>query len=110
MDRQMIINRLTQLPAEIEQAEMDLFDAQLRATKARDILANKEAQLYLDGIIDGKNAEIRSAQLKEHTAAERDAILAAENQVALARINLNRVLNQFKAYRAIAGLIESEVA
>lgn len=110
MDRQMIIDRLTQLPGEIEKAEMDVFDAQLRSTKARDVLANKEAQLYLDGAIDGKNAEVRAAQLKENTKAEREAIAAADNQVALARINLNRVLNQFKAYRAIAGMLETGVA
>lgn len=107
MDRQAIIDRLIDLPAEIEAAEKDLFDAQLAVTKARDLLAGKENQLLLDGAIDGKNAETRAAQLKELTKAERDAIATAENQLALVKMELNLKLNQFKAYRAIAGIIAS---
>lgn len=106
MDRQIIIEKLAFLPAEIAGVEAGVLTAQLAVAEAKDILANKEAQLYLDGTIDGKNAEIRAAQLKEYTFAERETIVTAETKMALARIELNRLLNQFKAYRTIAGMFE----
>lgn len=110
MDKQIIIDKLLRLPEEIKSAELAVIDAQVVVTKAKEALMRKENQLILDRLIDGKNAEIRGAQLKEFTKVEREAVNIAENKLALARMELNQLLNQFKAYRAIAELLESEVA
>lgn len=106
MDRQVVTDRLLELPGEIETAETDVFNAQLIFMEAKDDYAYKEAALYLEGKIDGKNAEVRAAQLKDFTTLERHAVTTADNQVVLARIKLNRLINEFKAYRAIAGMLE----
>lgn len=109
MDRQAIIDRLTELPKEIAKTEHELYTLSLDVKGAKEELMRAENQLYLDGKIDGKNAEVRAAQLKESTIKERNAIHVAENKVELARIKLNELLNEFRAYRTIARILEAEV-
>ncbi len=111
MERELVIQRLEQLPMEIERAEKNLIDAVMAQTAAVDALKEKESSLQLSGLIDGKNAEIRQAQLAEKTKPERDAVKTAEAEVSEAKMVYNYKLNEFKAARAIAGLLqESGVA
>lgn len=102
MTKQDLIIKLRELPGEIYLAEMAILEAQEGVTKAKDILSAKEAALYAEGKIDGKNAEIRNTQLKQLTTAERNNIAIAENALNLARIGFNQLQNTFVAYRAIA--------
>jgi hypothetical protein len=106
MDRKKIIGRLLEMPSEIFNAETEIFDAQCELLRAKDILTAKEAELYAEGKIDGKNAEIRSAQLKQLTTAERNIIATAENNINLARITFNHLYNEFKMLQTVAYLIE----
>jgi hypothetical protein len=101
-----LINKLSGLPGEIHFAEMAIFGAQDGVTKAKDILSVKEADLYSEGVIDGKNAEIRTAQLRQLTTPERNEIAKAENALSMARIAFNQLQNYFTAYRAIAGMLK----
>lgn len=98
--------RLSTLPDEIYLAEMKIFEMQNNVTEAKEALSAKEADLYIQGVIDGKNAEIRNAQVKQFTAKERMAISVAENKVNQARIELNKLQNTLTAYRAIAYMLK----
>jgi len=106
MDRKEIIERLFSLPEEIRTAELDVFSQQLGITSAKDVLSAKEAELYTEGVIDGKNAEIRTAQLRQLTIKERNDVARAENDANMARIKLNYLHNEFKALQTVAYLIE----
>ena len=101
-----LIEKLSTLPDEIYLAEIAIFETQNKVTVAREQLGIKEANLYDQGLIDGKNAEIRNAQLKQMTTPERNDIAIAENQVNLARINFNQLQNTLLACRAIAGMLK----
>jgi hypothetical protein len=65
-----------------------------------------EDVLQLSGVIDGKNAEIRSSQLRAKTANERQGIQRAENKLSIARAHLNRLNNELAVYRAITAMLK----
>lgn len=114
MNKQQIVDRLISLPAEIAKAEEVIINCQKSLEIARNMLADMEADLIngkIDGVkIDGKNAEQRSAQLREATKAERNAITICEHDLQVARVRLNTLLNELKALRAVAGMLSGEVA
>lgn len=106
MNREQIIARLLEMPEEIYNAEIAIFDAQVQILGVKDILAAREAELYAEGKIDGKNAEIRSGQLRQLTTAERNNVATAENNLNSARITFNHLHNEFKMLQIVAYLIE----
>lgn len=106
MNREQIIARLLKLPGAIYDAEMAIYDALMVVCEAKEFLATKEANLYAEGKIDGKNAEIRSGQLRQLTTAERNNVMSAENNLAHARITFNHLHNEFKVLQTVAYLIE----
>ena len=101
-----LMAQLQALPDEIYNAEIKVLEAQKGVTQAKEFLAAKEADLYAEGLIDGKNAEIRNAQLRQLTAEERSGVALAENRLAQCRINLSCLQNQFSACKAIAGMFK----
>jgi len=111
VDKQELIKRLLELPGEIETWERDVIYSQCGILEAKNQLANKETELLLakdeDGkpIINGKNAEIRNAQLRQMTKEIRNKIVDAENTLIQKKATLNHSLNKFKALRAIARLM-----
>ena len=109
MDRQQVIDRLLKLPQEIEETEVALLDAQVGALAAKETVADREAELLVSGVIDGKNAETRSAQVRAATEAERLAAREAENAVSRCGIRFTALCNEFKALISAAALIR-EVA
>lgn len=107
MNKQDLVSLLANLPGQINRAEIDILVAQDAVIKSKDALSAKEADLYTEGKIDGKNAEIRNAQLKQLTIPERNEIAKAENALSMARIHYNLLQNTFSAYRAISGLLKA---
>lgn len=110
MNRQTVIENLAKLPALIEAAEMGVLRLQEQVDESKEELKDREGDLQLKGAIDGKNAEIRAAQLRQMTKMEREEVGQYENLLAEKRIELNRLLNEFRAYRSIARLLEAGVA
>lgn len=100
------LSMLQTLPRDIKEAEHDLVEASMELQDAKDLLADKEAELLVNGKIDGKNAELRAAQMRELTKKERDSVALFENNVARTKIKLNAAGNEFKAWRSIAGLLK----
>ncbi len=110
MDKKTIIQRLIGLPGEIEAAETAVIKMSQNLMEAKDALAERESFLLLSGKIDGKNAEIRSAQLRELTSAERQFVVDAENALAGVKAFLNKLRNTFEALQSIAQMLGREVA
>ncbi|GIQ67413.1 hypothetical protein DUZ99_02230 [Xylanibacillus composti] len=109
MNKQQIMNRLLELPAEIANAEEDVLQANGKLILAKDMLQQKEDSLLLGNVIDGKNAEIRAAQMRQNTQNEREALADAELILKNATARLGRLRDEFKALRAVVDLLK-EVA
>lgn len=105
MDKQEIINQLLELPRKIHQTELLLNQVYYEVQVKKDNLTAKEDQVLLSGVIDGKNAETRQAQLRSLTVEERQAVQQAENQINKVKAELNRLLNTQANLRAIAKLL-----
>lgn len=106
MDKQSIINRLLALPAEIAAAEEAVLQANGRLVTAKESLQAKEDSLLLGNVIDGKNAEIRAAQVRKYTEHEREALSDAELNLKNASARLNRFRDELRALQAVADLLK----
>jgi hypothetical protein len=100
-----LIERLLELPVDIENAEESVLQAHSRLIDAKDMLQQKEDALLIGNLIDGKNAEIRAAQVRTYTVHEREALADAELNLKNAASRLERLHVQLKAFRAVADLI-----
>lgn len=110
MNKTELIQRLAELPAEIAQKETTVIETAQRVDKFKEALATREAELLTSGVIDGRNKETRDAQLQQHTIQERQQISVGQEAYDRARLELNQAINEFKSLRAIARLLDSEVA
>lgn len=111
MTKQELVQRLLELPTEIEKAEESVLSAHARLVTAKELLQWQEDSLLLteNGPINGKNAESRAAQIRSYTKNERDALADAEMNLKNAASRLDRLHVQFKAYRAVADLLRVAV-
>jgi hypothetical protein len=111
MDKSNIITRLLALPAEIGAAETYVIEMNEALSQAKDALQFKKDELYLgiyesEGMkIDGKNAEIREAQMRQYTVPEQRAVQLAESASFRSKFDLNKLLNEMKALQSIADLL-----
>lgn len=101
-----LIDMLALLPATIAEQEKSLIEAYVAAQTCKKELTEAEDDLFLRGVIDGKNAEIRAAQLRANTADKRADLQKAENKISVERAILDGLNNQLAAYIAIAGMLK----
>lgn len=106
MDKQQIMARLMALPDEIAKAEEAVLHANMRLGTAKEVLQQKEDDLLLGNVIDGKNAEIRAAQMRQHTQNEREALADAELNLRHAAARLNKAREELRALQAVADLLK----
>lgn len=110
MNKQTIISRLLELPAEIAKAEQAVIEAQITLESAKNILTDAESYLLIGEKINGKNAEIRAAQLREHTKVEREAVTLAGDTLAQRSVYLRSLQNELKVLQSVALILGGEVA
>ncbi|OAB34156.1 hypothetical protein [Paenibacillus glacialis] len=110
MNKQEIVNRLLSLPAEIATAEEVVLQANATLVSAKELLQQKEDDLLLGNMIDGKNAEIRSAQMRLNTLNEREGLTDAEMELKNAVTRLGRSRDEFRALQAVTSLLKEDVA
>jgi hypothetical protein len=110
MSKNDLIARLLMLPDAIARAERDVLAAESHQRQMERTLLRFQDRLLLNGeSVNGKNAEIRGAQLRQHTdASERDIAEAVES-LQQARISLNLLLRQHSSLKAIAGVLGGEL-
>lgn len=105
MNKQDMAKRILELPKEIAAAEDAVIEANRQVVLAKEILQQKEDDLLLGNMIDGKNAEIRAAQMRQHTEHERQNLANAELYLKNDTTRLGRLRDEFKALRAVVGLL-----
>lgn len=105
MNKQDMAKRIMELPKEIAEAEDAVIEANRQVVLAKEILQQKEDDLLLGNMIDGKNAEIRAAQMRQQTEHERLNLSNAELHLKNGVTRLGRLRDEFKALRAVAGLL-----
>ncbi|WP_410771011.1 hypothetical protein [Fontibacillus sp. BL9] len=101
-----IANRLLQLPGEISVAEDVVLEANNQLVKAKEVLQQKEDDVLLGNLIDGKNAEIRAAQMRQHTELEREDLSEAELKLKNAAVRLGKLKDELRALQAAASLLQ----
>jgi hypothetical protein len=65
---------------EMQNARVSLYNHAEKEMLARETLKKAEAEAQLSGKCDGKNAEVRQAQLREITALPLEALAMAETE------------------------------
>lgn len=105
INKEYCIQRLQDLPGEIRDADKTVLTAMNNVLDAKDALTSKEKELVESDVINGSNAEKRKAQIESLTVEERDILVAVENEQRQKQVELTFLQNEFKAYRAIAGLL-----
>ncbi len=106
MTKQEIFKRLLELPSEIAAAEDAVLEANGQLVQAKDALQRKEDDLLLGNEIDGKNAEIRAAQMRQRTELEREDLSEAELTLKNAAVRLGKLKDELRALQAAAGLLQ----
>jgi hypothetical protein len=106
MTKQEIFKRLLELPGEIALAEDAVLEANQRVVTAKEALQQVEDGLLLNNVIDGKNAEIRAAQMRSHTVDERENLSEAELSLKNAAVRLGKLKDELRALQAAAGLLQ----
>lgn len=94
-----------------------IYDLRKEAQAAIDLIVQVQAELrdrechYLlmeDGPINGKNEQIRAAQLHEQTAPERARLAELQRVLAQRELLVEHAENQFEAYLTLAKLFAPE--
>lgn len=106
MTKQVIISRLLELPREIASAEDAVLSANNQLVQAKEILQQKEDDVLLGNLIDGKNAEIRAAQMRQHTELEREDLSESELKLKNAAVRLSKLKDELRALQAAASLLQ----
>jgi hypothetical protein len=96
--------RLRMALQDLQTAAGEANEAEIRYLFARSHLASAEDHALLVNPPDGKNCEIRTAQLHSRTMAERDALVAAESKFHVARRHYEVAREAVKVACALAGL------
>lgn len=109
MNKKELIERLLALPKDIEAAEKQVLDMSRTVDEARDRVADIEGDAILSGAITGKNETERKAQMAHITAEAREAVTDAETWRDVSRVGYNKLMNEFRALQAVAGLLSKEV-
>lgn len=92
--------RLLSLPAEIAAARRKHLDAECFLHEAEEALKDREADLVTGGEIDGKNAETRAMQLRQHTLPFRMETERRERQKRSSAIAVDHLRDELYALNA----------
>lgn len=108
LSREELAKRLLEIPDAIREADKQLLCLIARQNEREFAFRKLEADLLLDekGPIDGRNAEVRAAQLFVHTAPERALVMDVKQQVAEAKAELDYQRALHEALIAAAGLMQ----
>lgn len=105
MNRDELLDRLLTLPALLTECEALLLTAERHHRQAVEAKKDREAALLVDGLIDGKNCEVREAKLRIETAKEREAVLITEMTLDCERMVVRCHQYELSALKAAARLM-----
>ncbi|EHQ88242.1 hypothetical protein [Desulfosporosinus youngiae] len=104
--REQLIVELTALKQSIVAANSEVYLAARELVNAKDELRLTENSLIVDGLIDGKNAEIRSAQMYANTVVDRQNVADAEDSLESAKMTLNNLQTELRITLALVELVK----
>ncbi len=81
--------------------ERELLDLDFALADARSALKDAEATALLEGVCDGKNQELREAQLREHVKMERIEVDLAERLALRMRLQLGAAKTMWQTWKAV---------
>lgn len=108
MTKEELIKELEIMPAAIFCKAEELIEKEDALARAKKALRDKEASLLLNGTINGKNEEIRKAQLYLATSEEHAQVNKAEIELERARAELTFQRDRLRALVAIASIFKTE--
>jgi nicotinamide mononucleotide adenylyltransferase len=95
--------------ANLQSKRLDLFTAAEHSITVRQSLEDAKTQASIGGVFDGKNAEIREAQARDHLQTEYAEVTAAEKTERRCRHEFDRAsidVDTVKTLLRIAELVE----
>lgn len=104
--REQLIADLTALKQSIVAANTEVYTAGRELITAKDELRATENLLISGGVIDGKNAEIRAAQMYANTAVERQNVAEAEDFLESTKMALSNLQTELRITLALAELVK----
>ena len=104
--REKLISDLTSLKQSIAKANSEVYMAARELMTVKDELRIEENSLIRGGIIDGKNAEIRAAQMYEHTIMERQNVAEAEDYLEASKVTLSNLQTELRINLALVELVK----
>ena len=106
MDKTTLTNMASQAFANMTEARQQLFAQTESAITAKADLETAKYQALIGGVIDGKNAEIREAQLKQHLQAEYAKLELAEKQERGARYGFDKASIEVDTVKTLLRIAE----
>ncbi|MDQ7094174.1 hypothetical protein REC12_11295 [Desulfosporosinus sp. PR] len=101
-----LIADLMALKQSIVRANNDVYTAAHELIVAKDALRAKEDSVTVEGLIDGKNAEIRASQLRQYTVIERQEVAEAEDYLENAKTTLSNLRTELQINLALVELVK----
>jgi len=95
-------------PGRIETAEREVAGCADRLRTAEEALADEEARLIAEEVIEGKNKETRDAHLRLHTRAMRAEVERLTRLLEDRRITLRKEQARFSALKAVTRYLARE--
>lgn len=106
MMRNKIIDSLETLRSAVIDANAIAYVASTNLLVAKKLLQDQEDSLLMANLIDGKNAEIRAAQMRDLSANERETVLLAEREFEGAKVTLANRQTELRIDIALVELIK----
>jgi len=107
--RENLIADLKDLKISIPTANEQVYMAARELLTAKDELKIEENKLIAGGVIDGKNAEIRAAQMHGCTVVERQNVAEAEDFLESMKMTLANLQTELRINLALVELVKGVV-
>lgn len=102
-----LIKRLLEVTEQLHALETEVVSLEIRRQEQEFMVKTRESALLADesGVITGRNAETRAAQLWGMTQSEKVLVLDLEAQVMRGKADLNHLRTLHKSLLAISALL-----
>ena len=103
-----IIGELLGYPEKLKEAEKQVMAAKKRVDEIKNKMETKRYSLLASGVIDGKNAEVREAQIALKLGEETGALLSAKENLDEAEFYFKQIEIEYRTLLAISRVLGNE--
>jgi len=103
-----IIGELLEYPERLHRAELSVIAAKKRVDEIKNQIEIKRDSLLLSGVIDGKNAEVREAQIDAKLNEEKGALSVEKENLERQELNFKLVEDEYRSLLAISRILGNE--